>query len=317
MATKTEKLIRHQRRRGGVLVPLLEDLFMKPVEVEDEEDVNFINDLLMRQLNRSQDREHRPLYSPSQLASCLRYVYLLKHHKEFGLVRAKIGRPEPHYYFFTGNFLHLKWQFALHKLDRALPDSVFKLIGVEIPIVSKRGDHGGTVDAIVIIYGVPYIIDFKGLNVRTFGEITRGYIPEDYAIQLADYMMLHNAQRKPTYEITQALLIAESKGGPDTKHLIALHETAVEISTHLPEVRRRLEVLRSNGEADSIPEIECEGTGTFQFQGCPFRKFCKEEVQKKQRERRDAESKDTARLTVAVPTGRRNNRSRGNSKRRG
>ena len=316
MPTRTEKLIRHQRRRKGVLVPLLEDLFMSPVEVEDDEDVDFIADLLRKQLDRTKARNSKPLFSPSQMAECLRYVYLLKHHRELGIEKAKIVRVEPHFYFFNGNFLHLKWQFALHKLGRKLPDDVFKLLGVEVPIVSKRGDHGGTVDALIAVYDEPFIVDFKGLNVRAFGEITRGYVPPSYVLQIGDYGMLYNSQRgnQNGAKISRGLLVTESKGGPDTKHLVALHETQVEIATQLPEVRRRLEVLREHGEANSIPEIECTGTGTIQFQGCPFRKFCKDEVAEAQRRRRDAESKDAAGLSVAVPGGRRNNRSRRNSR---
>lgn len=318
--TKVEKLISHQRRRGGVLVPLLEDLFMSPVEPEDQRDIDFITMILQNQIMRQQMRQDKPMFSPSQLAECLRYVYLLKHHKELGISRQKIVRVEPHFYFFNGNFLHLKWQFALHKLDRALPDNTFKLLGVEVPIVSKRGDHGGTVDALCLIYDEPIIVDFKGLNVRTFGEITRGYVPAQYTLQIGDYGMLYNSQRikriNGAPEISRGLLVSENKGGPDTKHLVALHETEVVIETQLPEVRSRLKRLRTHAEENSIPPPECQSTTTFQFQGCPFRNFCKEEVKAIARKRRDAEGKDSERLAVAVPEGRRDNRSGRNSTRR-
>jgi hypothetical protein len=55
-------------------------------------------------------------------------------------------------------------------------------------------------------------------------------------------------------------------------------KAAVEIETFLPEVRRRLTKLREHGERDSIPKAECQSTGSIQFLGCPFRKFCREEV---------------------------------------
>jgi hypothetical protein len=76
--------------------------------------------VLTFQLGRSITREEQPLYSPSQLAECLRYVYLLKHHKELGIPKVKVKSASAHFYFFNGNFLHLKWQFALHRLDRAI-----------------------------------------------------------------------------------------------------------------------------------------------------------------------------------------------------
>jgi hypothetical protein len=315
-ASQIQKLIRHKQTRKGVLVPLLEDLLQHSVEIESDEDVEWITALLKRMVERQDARTNRPVFSPSQLSECLRYVYLLKHHKEHGITKSRQVRIEPNFYFFNGNFLHLKWQFALYKLDKALPDEVFKLIGVEVPILSKRKDHGGTVDALVLIYGELYIVDFKGLNVRTFGEITRGTIPGQYLVQLADYGMLYNSQKNggKIAQISKGLLVSENKGGPDPRHPIALHETEIEIATHLPEVRSRLEVLREHGEANSIPEPECVSTQTLQFLGCPFRKLCKEEVREIARRRREAESKNTAGLSVARPQRSRTRRARGNSK---
>jgi hypothetical protein len=314
-ATNTVKLIRHKQRRKGVLVPLLEDLFQRPVDIESEQDLHFIMEVLSAQLLRGETRKNRPLFSPSQLSECLRYVYLLKHHKELGIQRVANTRVEPNFYFFNGNWLHTKWQFALFKLDQALPDEIFKLIGVEVPILSKRKDHGGTVDAIVLIYGELYIIDFKGLNVRSFGEITRGTVPIPYAVQIADYGMLWNSQKKNgngVVKISKGLLVTENKGGPTPKHLIALHETEIEVETYLPEVRGRLEVLRKHGEANSIPEPECVSTQTLQFLSCPFRKFCREEVKEIQR-RREVEDRDSDGLKVARPQRSRSSSSRRNS----
>ncbi len=315
--TKLEKEISHKRKRKGQLVPLLEDLFTKPVEIESDEDVEWIEQLLRRMVERQQDRTHRPLYSPSQLSSCLRYVYLLKHHRELGLKRVGSRSASAHYYFFTGNFLHLKWQFALWKLEQAVNDSsIFRLHGVEVPIISKRKDHGGTVDALASIYGIPSIVDFKGLNVRSFTEITRGFVPVNYSMQLSDYGMLFNAASKNgDPKISTALLVSENKGGATVKYPLALQETEIQIETHLPEVKSRLKELRRYAEEKEIPPPECESTGIVQFKGCPFRKFCKSEVKEIEREAKRAAREDAAGFTVAVPKRSRNNRSRGNSKR--
>jgi hypothetical protein len=303
MATQTEKRIRHEQRRKGILLPLLEDLFQKPVEIETDEDIEFITLTMIQMMNRQQDRTSQPVFSPSQLAECLRYVYLLKNHKEYGLVKVPGNRIEPNFYFFTGNWLHLKWQFALWKLNQVTDDEVFRLIGVEVPIVSKHKDHGGTVDALCLVYNEPVIVDFKGLNVRTFSEITRGYIPAQYIIQLADYGMLYNAQSTKYnvgHKITRALLLTESKGGPDNKHPLALHESEISIQTHLPEVRSRLEELRTHSEQGSIPKPECTSTTSYQFQGCPFRVFCRDEVKRIER-RRKRKEKAEGNLEVASP----------------
>jgi hypothetical protein len=316
--TKTEQLIRHKRKRSGVLVPLLEDLFQRPVEIESDEDVEWITTLLRRMVERQQARTSAPLFSPSQLAQCLRYVYLLKHHRELGISKTSSVRVEPHFYFFTGNFLHLKWQFALYKLEEYVNDpEIFTLHGVEVPIVSKHRDHGGTVDALCSVYKEPVIVDFKGLNVRAFGEITRGFVPPQYASQLSNYAMLYNAaiRNGDSPKISRGLLVSENKGGPDPKHLIALHEIEIPVQTHLPEVRRRLKELRSHGKTDSIPPPECQTTKGIQYLGCPFRKFCKEEIREIESRRRESERKDAENVAVAIPERRRRNRSGRNSKR--
>jgi|SRR5215471_7364696 len=313
-ASKLEKQIRHTRTRKGVLVPLLEDLFVKPVEIDSQEDVDWLTGLFTTVQERQANRGG--VFSPSQLAECLRYVYLLKNHEEHGIFGHATRSVQAHYYFFNGNFLHAKWQYALYKLDQKINDpNIFCLHGVEIPILSKHKDHGGTVDAICSIYEEPMIVDFKGLNVRTFQEITRGYVPAQYVIQLTDYGMLHNAAtRGGSYKISRALLVSENKGGPDPKHPLALHEHEIQIATHLPDVRSRLKELRHYGSEKEVPPPECHSTGIVQFTGCPFRKFCKEEVREIERERRRAESKDAEGLAVSVPRGRRNHRSRRNSK---
>lgn len=302
--TDTAKLLSQRTNRKGILVPLLEDLFHAPVEIEDEHDVAFMTKLLERMVVRQDARTNRPLFSPSQLATCLRHVYLLKHWQELGIEKKRSVRIQPNFYFFKGNFLHLQWQFALHKLDKKLPNEVFKLIGIEVPIISKRQDHGGTVDAIVLIYDEPYIVDFKGLNVRTFSEITRGYVPHDYLVQLSDYGMLFNSilKKKGVPRISKALLVVENKGGPDPKYVIALHETPIEIATYLPEVRLRLEALREHGEEKEIPPPECTSPYIVQFTGCPFRGFCKKEVTEIHRERKRIADSESSEVEVARPT---------------
>ena len=317
MATKLEKQIRHTRTRKGVLVPLLEDLFTRPVEIETDEDVEWLTTLLQLVQMRQGGRAANPLYSPSQLASCLRYVYLLKHHEEHEISHIPSRSVSAHYYFFTGNFLHLKWQYALYKLSQKINDpKVFRLVACEIPIVSKHKDHGGTVDALCIVHGEPTIVDFKGLNVRTFQEITRGYVPLQYAIQLADYGMLYNSATRDGQrtKISRAILVSENKGGPDPKHPLALHETEIQIETHLPEVRYRLKELRRYGSEKEIPPPSCASTGEVQFTGCPYKKFCRPEVSSIERQRKRAAREDAEGVKVAVPRGRRRNRSRRNSK---
>jgi hypothetical protein len=302
--TLAEKQISHARKRQGILVPLLEDFMRRPVNIESHEDVGFLKFLLGTMAERERRRSYDgKVFSPSSLASCLRQVYLSRHHEELGIPKRIPLRVEPNFYFLNGNFLHIKWQFALFKMAKAINDpKIFQVWGYEVPIMSKRKDHGGTVDVIAQIYGRWHIIDFKGLNVRTFGEITRGYLPVEYTIQLTDYMALWNSRRGVEFQIEDALLIAENKGGPDPKHPIALHETVINKDTAKPEVRRRLKELREHEANKEIPEPECDSTTGFQFVGCPFSGFCKPEVAEIQRRRKRREGRKAAEVAVARPS---------------
>lgn len=288
----------------------------KPVNIESAEDIVFLTRLAAKmEARENQRKEGKSVYSPSALASCLRHVYLLRHSQELEIPRRPQPRMESNFYFLKGNFTHIQWQFVLHKMMQAGVEGIEPLLLDEVEpkwcefrVMSKRGDHGGTVDVGVKIFGEPMFVDVKGVNTRTFGEAVRGYAPSEYTLQLGDYMSLHNSkaprqriQEDDHLTIKRSLLLFENKGGPDNRHPIALHETVVKLKQQRPEVRRRLEVLRDSEERKEIPPPECTSTATFQFGGCPFRNFCREEVKKIEARRRKADSKQTA-YQVARPS---------------
>jgi hypothetical protein len=312
--TQIEKRIRHQRKRKGILVPLIEDFMTRPVNIESHEDADWLRDLTSKMVEREERRRSdTKVFSPSALSECLRYIYLAKNFKELGIPRVFTTRVEPNFYFLTGNFLHIKWQFALYKLDQVTDDDDFKLIAVEHEIMSKHGDHGGTVDVLCEVDREPLIVDFKGLNVRDWGRIARNEIPHAYRIQCADYGMLYNSsiKRRPGGRklVKRVLLIAENKGGPTNDYPAALCEAEINVRENLPEVRARLEVLREHEQENTIPPPECVSTGRVQFTGCPFRKYCKKEVQAIERERK-SKDRDTTKHRLAISTRRGANRSR-------
>lgn len=316
MVTGTEKLIRTSRAQTDtLLVSKLNELLKSPIGIESDNDVAFLTYLAQLQVRREQERKKgQGVFSPSGLASCLRRVYLSKNWKELGLTRVDLPAIEPHYYFITGDFIHLKWQFLMYRLSLVDPD--FTLIDCEVPIMSKRGDHGGTIDVVALADGELIIVDVKGLNIRGFQKIDAGEAEHNYRIQVTDYMMLWNAAVtrgliKPSAEhryafkwaefpkINRAVILAESKGGPDMKHPAALTEQIVKLKDNLPDVRTRLELLRAHEEEGTLPEIECVTTKGIQFQGCPFAGICQKEVKK--RERENAKSGDSKQYRVARP----------------
>ena len=302
--TQIEKTIRHQRKRKGVIVPLLEDFMRRPVNIESQDDCDWLHDVTMKMVEREERRrKNEKVFSPSSLAACLRQVYLAKNFKELGIPKVFTTRVEPNFYFLTGNFTHLKLQFLLYKFDQVTNDDDFKLVAVEYPLISKRGDHGGTIDALCEIDREPLIIDFKGLNVRAFTQIARGEIPHDYRIQCADYGLLYNANKKrATRKVKRVLLIAENKGGPTNDYPAALCEAEIDVKSNLPEVRGRLKILREHEKAGTIPLPECISTKSMQFQGCPFQKYCKAEVKVIEQQRNH--NKGTKKWRVAKPKSR-------------
>jgi hypothetical protein len=309
--TLIEKSISHKRHRSGILVPIIEDRLKWPVRVETSKDVKFLKDLFEKNQQRELDRDSERLYSPSALSECLRRVFLNKNFENLEVPRVFPPRIEPNFYFLTGEFLHLKWQYTLYKIAQEFPEVELApdpIDSFEVRVISKRGDHGGTADVVPAIDGVHYVVDFKGLNVRTFNQISRGTVPGNYRIQTTDYMILLNSERPRRYHVEDALLVCENKGGPTTHFPAALCESRISLKENKAEVRGRLELLRKYEADEEIPPIECVTTTGIQFKGCPFQKFCKEEV--KQEEQRRFESRNTNGYKVSVPKKRRTNRSR-------
>lgn len=302
--TQTEILLSHKRKRKGILVPLLEDLMQNHLEIETSRDAEFIRSLAIKQIERERRRKLNGMYGPSSLASCLRQVYLSRNYKRLRIKRLKQLRVEPNFYFLTGDWLHMKWQYACFKLNDMLTDDEFFLWGTEVPVTSKRKDHGGTIDVLARIDGEYCIVDFKGWNVRSFRQAVDGNVPLSTKIQISDYVMLANVDRTLSIpKIQRGLLVIENKGGPDKDHPIALTEIEIDAKEYLPEIKARMEMLRQHEEKDSIPEPECQSTKTIQFQGCPFHKFCREEV-------KAIESSNTERREPEILKARRSTRSR-------
>lgn len=319
--TPTEKRLAGERAQAsGILVPKLNEILKYGVGIEDEDDADFLHMLAMKQVQREAERKNgNGVYSPSGLASCLRQVYLRKNWQELGFTRIEGTAIEPHFYFLTGDFIHLKWQFAMWKLsiqEMKKSEPEFILLDCELPVMSKRGDHGGTIDVLALLFGELVIIDVKGLNFRSFNKIDAGEVIHDYVIQVGDYMMLwnsgvrHRLHHMPENvvrmtgwsewpRVTTGIVLAENKAGPDAKHPSALTEYIVKSKDALPEVRARLEILRAHEEEGTLPEIECKSTREYQFTGCPFAEVCRKEIRK--RERKDAKSGDTREYRLAKP----------------
>lgn len=298
MPTTTERRIAQRRRARGVLVPILEDLLEHMVEIEDDDDIEFM-ERLMR--NRMRARE-KGVFSPSLLSSCMRQAYFVKTEVE----KQPALSPQTNGYFLDGDFRHLKWQFALWKAHRA---GKLELIEVELRVYNAAKDFVGTIDALVVIDGKLYIVDFKGMHLRAFQAFMKDGVTLGHGIQITGYGMIVGD------DVEGGLLIGEAKPGPiQGQSPIALHEEFVPIRKFKAKVKKRLATLRRYVDNEEIPPPACVSTRHFSFQECPFSRFCLKEVKEVQRERERAARSDSNRAEVAIPTRPRNDRSRRNER---
>jgi hypothetical protein len=292
MTTPTERRIIGKRRTllsGTKLIPILEELLEKPVEIEDESDFRYM-DMLIRA--RAVPRLGG-VYSPSALGDCTRKAYFMKR----GEKRVPMMSPQTHGYFLHGNFIHLKWQFALWKAHQLKKITLGAVPGVgpldfwgdgtrpAVEVRVRDNDFGGTIDAIVYIGREKYIVDFKGVNLIDFQRTVKRGAPVGYRRQLVGYGMI--AEKVLSLDLAGCLLISECKAGPlgGRGNPIALHETFVPIEDHRGDVERRLRTLRWFDAKEELPPPECVSTIHMGFQECPFSGRCREEVRQIQRER--------------------------------
>jgi hypothetical protein len=315
MPTPTEaRILRRRRAResGDKLRPILESLLENEVEPKDEDDFRFLANLLRARAN---PRE-KAVFSPSMLGSCVRQAYFAK----TGVEAHKAHSTQTNGYFLKGNFVHLQWQFALWKAHRAgllelvrieaeTPELDFfgdgTRLAVEVRVVSKTGDFGGTIDALVLIDGEVFVIDFKGINQIEFMRAIKNGIKVEYRVQIVGYAMLLNGSHRFPFIVKRCILLSENKAGPisGAKSPLALHEQVVEVDDYKHQVRRKLTRLRNHVAEESLPAPACVSTRHNGFQECPFNRLCRAEIRAIQAEReRDAE-KSTKRWRVNKVAG--------------
>lgn len=299
--TATERRILERRRAKGVLVPILEDVLERHLEVEDEEDEQFMLNLMRA---RARKRESG-VFSPSMLGSCMRQAYFAK----TGQDRRPATSPRSNAFFLDGDFRHYKWQFALWKAHRA---GLLRLLGVEVRVYHPNGDFAGTIDAIVEIDGELFIVDFKGMHLRSFQTFEVYGTPDNYKVQIIGYAEIVNQGKgfasfmgiviNKTSEklfIKRCLLVGENKSGPGQKGSpLGLHEDILSVKAHRAKVKRRMHQLRGFVTNEEVPDPACTSTRTKEFQECPFSWYCLREVKDIQRAKEKDARDNSGRVRV-------------------
>jgi len=287
MLTRTEKqIVRKRFNVGKILLPYIED-FIETGEarINSQEDIGFIQELAEKTIEREEKRKAELVFSPSSLSVCLRQVYLKKNFERFNITPVNKLKIEDYYYFVTGDWNHFKWQFVLYKMDQSgmFPD--YKLIDVERRVKSDFYGVAGTIDVIFEKSKEIFAGDFKGLNVNSFRKISNGLVPEEYSFQISNYAWLYGTEiGKKIFGI----LFTENKGGPDHRHLIALHESLIDCGSYFPFINSRLKLLmtyQKKNKSSQLPDVECHSVKLRQFLDCPFSEFCRKEVRKVEKNR--------------------------------
>jgi len=246
--TPTEKRIIQKRRAkktGAILVPILEEVLENECIPETPQDFHFM-DMLVRA--RALPRQ-KGVFSPSMLGTCTRKAYFAKR----GEPKFMAQCPQTNGYFLHGNFLHLKWQFALW---RAHTLGMLELVTVPIaheeevvrrmflsgddnhsdedyvrymdaldfyrngtrPAVELRvivgQDFGGTIDGLVrTLNKRAHVVDFKGINVIDFQRTIKRGAKKEYRNQIVGYGDNVNKSDLDVH-VDDCLIISENKAGP-------------------------------------------------------------------------------------------------------
>jgi hypothetical protein len=124
------------------------------------------------------------------------------------------------------------------------------------------------------VYGTPYIVDFKGLNSYHAEQVGKGRVSPRYRSQISAYGILWNTQRNRPFEIKQGIIFVEDKGADDGEW--PLSEAVLPLGTKV--ALTRLRKLRAYEEAGEVPPPACHSIKDKQFQQCPFRLYCWDDV---------------------------------------
>jgi PD-(D/E)XK nuclease superfamily protein len=244
-------LIRHMANEDDPLTPLLDDYYLKrdraPQRLQD-----FTIDL--------QPRPRPPgRLSPSKLCGCERqaaFAFL-------GMPGKQIIDPAQQAIFDDGNWRHYKWDATFLDMQLVLGPRKFKVISIEEPVELPEFYIAGSLDAVIVIKGKLYVVDFKGINQWGFERVFRDHKPhEAHVLQLITYMKARKVRR--------GLLLYDDKN---------TQKQAIFAITFTKKAWSEVEdwadnVLRRITEQKLPPmSLDCQA-GTFLFERCPFASHC-------------------------------------------
>lgn len=199
-------------------------------------------------------------FSPSSVGRCDRQAIL----KFLGYKGSRKVNPDKELLFDDGNWRHHKWQALFLDMEAVFgDDEKFKVIEIEHFVHLDKYHVAGNLDVTLLINGVLYVIDIKGINRRGFDWINRLDEPKDDAVsQLLTYMKAKG--------IDNGILLYDCKDTQRTKCFAVGFD-----SKHWKQATGWLDEQHEHLEARRIPPKHPDCTlGSSMADTCQFYKVC-------------------------------------------
>ena len=209
-------------------------------------------------------------FSASGLDRCLRQQFLqLLDFPQEEVPNARLSN-----IFFDGNWRHLRWQALFIEMELVARGAwvlgegivfddegpLLLEVGVEIPEKMVRG----TMDAILMIDGVPWIVDVKGANPRVFSGVKQNTEPyRAYQMQLLAYMEAAG--------VDNAMLFYEDKASQDY-HEVRMNSS--QDATAVATLEARLAALAYYWNKEELPEPLPQAPVNPDCRSCQFQIDC-------------------------------------------
>jgi hypothetical protein len=209
--------------------------------------------------------------SPSSICGCKRAAMF----RFLGIGGKKVITPQTQAIFDRGKWIHHQWGANFRDMEIVLGRDVFRVVAVEQSVSIDGLYIAGSLDILVMIRGVLWLIDFKSTNQWSFEAILRQHRPhEAHVRQLTTYEKARRVRRGGIFY--------DNKN--DSRYMffpVKFHEG------EWAEVEEWTNKTLDKLEDESLPPIDeaCK-SGTFMYQRCPFSSLCFGDLSKGELERR-------------------------------
>lgn len=197
--------------------------------------------------------------SPSSICGCPRQAAF----KFLGIKVPKLTEPEAEVIFDDGKWRHLRMGWMCRDMEAVLGREVFRVISIEERVFYPELKIAGSLDITVAIYGVPYVIDFKGVNHMGFEWLfNKGEPKIEHVRQIISYERLRKIKR--------GFIWYENKN--DGRYLIFVVDYSPKI---FREVKAWCEDVLAQLSREQLPlrHPDCRD-GRFLYGKCPFSRIC-------------------------------------------